>query len=184
MGISVALALVVLACVAPRAFARALSVDPLGTASLGIAGASAPPKRLNEYKIMPGHTKRSHVLSARAHEYVDAEKLPATFVWNNVKGHNFLTKSLNQHIPQYCGSCWAHGSVSALGDRIKIARKGIDINLSVQHMLNCGGVGSCYGGSVDGPYQWLHKLSKSGGGISYDTSNPYMACSSDSKQGF
>ena len=40
---------------------------------------------------MPGHTKRSHVLSARAHEYVDAEKLPATFVWNNVKGHNFLT---------------------------------------------------------------------------------------------
>lgn len=46
-SISVALALVVLACVAPRAFARALSVDPLGTASLGIAGASAPPKRLN-----------------------------------------------------------------------------------------------------------------------------------------
>ena len=32
-SISVALALVVLACVAPRAFARALSVDPLGTAS-------------------------------------------------------------------------------------------------------------------------------------------------------
>merc|ERR1712153_267581 len=53
-----------------------------------------------------------------------------------------------------------------------------------QHMLNCGGVGSCYGGSVDGPYQWLHKISQSGGGISYAPSNPYMACSSDSKQGF
>ena len=62
--------------------------------------------------------------------------------------------SRNQHIPQYCGSCWAHGALSALGDRIKIARnaKGIDINLAVQHLLNCGNVGTCYGGSIDGPY--------------------------------
>merc|ERR1712166_1550620 len=114
------------------------------------------------------------------------QDLPKALNWCNKDGVNYCTRSRNQHIPQYCGSCWAHGSVSALGDRIKIARKGkgIDINLSVQHMLNCGGVGSCYGGSVDGPYQWLHKISQSGGGISYDTSNPYMACSSDSKQGF
>ena len=86
---------------------------------------------------------------------------------------------------RYCGSCWAHGSVSALGDRIKIARgaKGVDINLSVQHMLNCIGMGSCHGGSLDGPYQWIHGLSKSGTGISYATSNPYMACSSESKEG-
>ena len=111
--------------------------------------------------------------------------LPADFTWCNKDGVNYCTPSLNQHIPQYCGSCWSHGSVSALGDRIKIARKGkgIDINLSVQHMLNCGGVGSCHGGSVDGPYQWLHKISKSGAGISYETSNPYMACSSESDQG-
>jgi len=77
-------------------------------------------------------------------------------------------------------------SVSALGDRIKIARKarGIDINLSVQHILNCGNVGSCHGGSVDGPYQWLHKISKStGSGIAYDTQNPYMACSSEGTEG-
>ena len=87
---------------------------------------------------------------------------------------------------QYCGSCWAHGSVSALGDRIKIARKaqGIDINLSVQHILNCGGIGSCHGGSVPGPYQWLHQLSTStGSGIAYDTQNPYLACSSESTDG-
>ena len=78
------------------------------------------------------------------------------------------------------------GSVSALGDRIKIARKaqGIDINLSVQHILNCGGVGSCHGGSVVGPYQWIHSISQStGSGISYGTSQPYVACSSDSKGG-
>jgi len=51
-------------------------------------------------------------------------------------------------------------------------------------MLNCGNVGSCHGGSVDGPYQWIYSLSKAGkAGISYATSNPYMACSSESREG-
>jgi cathepsin X len=77
-----------------------------------------------------------------------------------------------------------------LGDRIKIARggnvggKGIDINLSVQHILNCANVGSCHGGSVAGVYQWLKGASASGTGISYETSNPYIACSSESTEGF
>lgn len=137
---------------------------------------------------------KEHVISPRPQDYIKTEDLPANFSWHSHPddGMNYLTKSLNQHIPQvshkvrlakpdhglaqYCGSCWAHGSVSALGDRIKIARKGkgIDINLSVQHILNCGNVGSCHGGSVPGPYQWLHKISQTGAGISYDTSNPYM----------
>lgn len=110
---------------------------------------------------------------------------PADFTWGDKDGVSYLTPSLNQHIPQYCGSCWAHGSVSALGDRIKIARgaKGTDVQLSVQHILNCAGVGSCHGGTLEGPYQWLHKLSQAGGGLSYATSNPYMACSAESKEG-
>merc|ERR1711966_12426 len=128
----------------------------------------------------------SYAISPLPHTYIADEEVPTNFTWCDKDGVNYCTKSLNQHIPQNCGSCWAHGSVSALGDRIKIARKaqGIDINLSVQHMLNCGGVGSCHGGSVDGPYQWLHKISKeTGSGISYDTSNPYMACSSENNLG-
>ena len=37
---------------------------------------------------------------------------------------------------------------------------------------------------VDGPYQWLHTLSKTtGSGIAYETSNPYLACSSESTGG-
>jgi len=113
------------------------------------------------------------------------EDMPADFTWCNKDGVNYCTMSRNQHIPQYCGSCWAHGAVSALGDRIKIARKahGIDINLAVQHMLNCGGIGSCHGGSIDGPYQWLERISRKGNGVSYFTSQPYLACSGENNEG-
>jgi len=127
-----------------------------------------------------------HVTSPRPHTYVSMDAMPDSWNWCDMNGTNYCTMSRNQHIPQYCGSCWAHGSVSALGDRIKIARKGkgIDINLSVQHILNCANEGSCHGGTVDGPYQWLHGISKTGTGISYETSNPYIACSSESHEGF
>jgi len=125
--------------------------------------------------------------SALPHETLRSADLPDSFTWCNKDGVNYCTESRNQHIPQYCGSCWAHGAISALGDRIKIARKGkgVDINLAVQHMLNCGNAGSCHGGSVDGPYQWIHSISqKTGSGITYETAQPYTACSSESREGF
>ena len=89
----------------------------------------------------------NHTISPLPHETLSDEILPKSFTWCDKDGVNYCTMSRNQHIPQYCGSCWAHGSVSALGDRIKIAReaKGTDIQLSVQHVLNCAGVGSCHG---------------------------------------
>lgn len=64
----------------------------------------------------------------------DELQLPASFSWANVNGRSLITQSRNQHVPNYCGSCWAHGALSALADRIKIARggQGPDINLSVQ----------------------------------------------------
>jgi cathepsin X len=124
--------------------------------------------------------------SSNSHDLLQYGDFPEEFNWCNKDGRSYCTMSRNQHIPQYCGSCWAHGAVSALSDRIKIARKGmgIDINLAVQHLLNCGNVGSCHGGTVDGPYQWMHSISRKGAGIGYETAQPYLACSSESREGF
>lgn len=126
--------------------------------------------------------------SSNSHEnLLTVQTYPSDFTWCNKDGVNYCTMSRNQHIPQYCGSCWAHGTMSALADRIKIARgaKGVDINLSIQHLMNCGTAGSCNGGSIDGPYQWIAQISnQTGTGISYETAQPYLACSSDSSEGF
>ena len=158
----------------------------LASAAAAAGSADLIKKPFNAFKHMPGHDVREKVESPLPVTYVPKHKVPRSFTWSNVKGVNYLTKMLNQHVPQYCGSCWAHGAISALGDRIKIARgaKGIDVNLAVQHMLNCGNAGSCHGGSVDGPYQWIHQISKATGtGIAYETENPYLACSSESNAG-
>ena len=103
----------------------------------------AKPKVFNAFKRMPGHDKREHVVSARPHEYIDATKLPKSFTWSDVKGVNYLTKMLNQHVrAPVLRSCWAHGAMSSLADRIKIAKgphaKGPDVNLAIQFILNCG----------------------------------------------
>jgi len=84
---------------------------------------------------------------------------------------------------KYCGSCWAHGALSSLADRIKIARKaqGDDINLSIQFILNCGteDAGSCHGGYHTQTYEFIQKT----GYVPYDTCMPYVACSKEATDG-
>ena len=91
------------------------------------------------------------------------DMIPPKFSWRDHGGENHLTKSQNQHLPNYCESSWAHAAMSVLADRIKINRILFlqddeeevnddpfhpDIHLSVQFLLNCGSkvAGSCNGG--------------------------------------
>lgn len=152
------------------------------------AVASSHPNCFFLFQHMPGHTVTDMHESPLPYTYVDASELPDAFTWGDVEGTSYVTHALNQHVPQYCGSCWAHASLSSLADRIKIARMSSDvpyvddINLSVQFVLNCGGTvaGSCHGGSHSGTYEFIHQM----GYIPYDTCMPYLACSDDSNEGF
>ena len=60
-----------------------------------------------------GHRVRS-ILPQHA---LSTSDLPENWDWRNVSGRNYLSWSVNQHIPRYCGSCWAQGTLSALADR-------------------------------------------------------------------
>lgn len=137
--------------------------------------------------LMPGHIRSEHIISPLPRDLLSPNELPKSFSWGNVNGKSYLSRSLNQHIPQYCGSCWAHSSLSSLADRLLIAqeRAGVvpqEINLSIQFLLNCGAevAGSCHGGSATGAYQFIQDF----GHIPVDTCQPYIACSEDSTEGF
>ncbi|RLN50569.1 hypothetical protein BBJ29_004001 [Phytophthora kernoviae] len=89
------------------------------------------------------------------------------------------TPSWNQHIPHYCGSCFAHGALSAAQDRIKILHKaqgyqGPDVQLGRQTFLNCGPAhglsDGCGGGEPSDVFEFMHHY-----GLPDETCVPYSA---------
>ena len=117
--------------------------------------------------------------------YVAVDDLPADFSWANKDGIDYLTTIRNQHIPTYCGSCWAMGSTSALSDRWNIAQgptKLPQVMLSVQAVLSCGndkvGCGSCNGGDDSGVYEYAKNY-----GIPHESCSNYMAVNTKCNEG-
>jgi len=68
------------------------------------------------------------------------DEVPAAIDWRNKDGKNYLTWNKNQHIPEYCGSCWAEGTTSSLADRFQILTglsQSSPVGLNAQVVVNC-----------------------------------------------
>merc|ERR1719424_393993 len=57
-----------------------------------------------------GFKWRGNSSEKSSHDSLHLQAYPTDFTWCNKDGIDYCTISLNQHIPQYCGSCWAHGA--------------------------------------------------------------------------
>jgi len=117
------------------------------------------------------------VLSATGGEMMGDRLLPQNWDWRNVNGRNFVTADVNQHIPQYCGACWIHGTVAQLNDRIKIMRNAAfpDVMLSRQALINCvqgekGAPAGCFGGDSWMIYEFMKDQK-----VPDETCSPYKA---------
>eukprot|EP01023_Acetabularia_acetabulum_P009963 TRINITY_DN14525_c0_g1_i2.p2 TRINITY_DN14525_c0_g1~~TRINITY_DN14525_c0_g1_i2.p2 ORF type:complete len:336 (+),score=69.21 TRINITY_DN14525_c0_g1_i2:52-1059(+) len=105
-------------------------------------------------------------------------QLPKHFNWckTDEKQKSLCVASWNQHIPEYCGACWAHGTLSMIQDRIKIGKggKGQDVMLARQALLNCAhfqGFGDgCDGGEPIDVFRYMHQE-----GLPDESCIPYSA---------
>ena len=93
-------------------------------------------------------------------EELSAADVPKAWDWGNVNGVNYLSWNKNQHIPVYCGSCWAQGTTSSIADRFNIKMNNMNptpIALSAQVIVNCRAGGSCEGGNPGSVYSYAEK---------------------------
>lgn len=109
-------------------------------------------------------------------EALQYKQHPDHFDWCE---QGFCTPSWNQHIPQYCGSCYAHGALSTANDRIKIMNSkngytGADVMLGRQTFLNCasghGLASGCGGGEPAEVFEFMHAY-----GLPDESCLPYNA---------
>ena len=116
--------------------------------------------------------RKSLIKSSLPQDLLSRADIPKAHDWRNIKGRNFLSWTVNQHIPQYCGSCWAQGALSALADRyiINDPVKYANLALSAQSVVNCHEGGSCEGGIPYDVYVAAHSV-----GIPDQTCQQYIA---------
>jgi cathepsin X len=130
------------------------------TFALALIATIASAKRTYTHPDFPGHVHNYNKGAPVVHTpLVHSTDLPEQWLWNDVNGTNYLTNVRNQHIPEYCGSCWAHAATSTFSDRIKIARKAAwpDINISPQVIISCEMKDQgCHGGEPYNAFEWMH----------------------------
>jgi len=126
-----------------------------------------PAEFLGKSKKNQGCSRRSDVhfkLGERKPEKMsweihDVNALPDVVDWRDMNGTNFLSWTKNQHIPIYCGSCWAQGTTSSIADRFNIKFPGqfkTPLALSAQAVVNCHRGGDCSGGEPGSVYEWAY----------------------------
>jgi hypothetical protein len=54
----------------------------------------------NDYVVLQGHKIQNDYSSPLPHEYIAEEDLPEAFNWGDIEGRSYLTRMLNQHLPQ------------------------------------------------------------------------------------
>lgn len=99
---------------------------------------------------------------------VTREELPTSINWGDHLNEdgvriNYLTTTKNQHLPRYCGSCWAQAITSSLSDRINIhINKGVgpEVSISPQMLVSCSynvpkRVRACSGGDTWEGIKWV-----------------------------
>ena len=70
----------------------------------GCAAANEMSDLYREHGCYQKHPNREGVITQELNKI---DNLPGNFTWFDVDGVNYLTELKNQHLPQYCGSCWA-----------------------------------------------------------------------------
>lgn len=122
------------------------------------------------------HPKVAPLPTLTLSQKTEIEKMPKHFDWCE---QGFCVPSWNQHIPTYCGSCFAHGSMSSAQDRIKIMNKkrgynGADVMLGRQSFLNCapahGLSDGCNGGEASDVWEFMKRY-----GLPDESCLPYNA---------
>ena len=111
--------------------------------------------------------------SHRPENKYSKEDLADELDWRFSGGQRYATWTRNQHIPNYCGACWAFSSTSALSDRIMIQNKNAwpEWDLAPQVLLDCErDDDGCHGGDPNNAYAYIQE-----NGITSETCAPYTA---------
>ena len=89
--------------------------------------------------------------------YINVTSLPSTYDIRNRGGLDLTTPNQNQHTPQFCNSCWAQATASALSDRIQVQSNGRWplFEASAQVLVNCAS-GTCSGGDAGDAYRYVY----------------------------